>query len=264
MRFGGYAPQNLDRHFRGADDARGPRCSARATCRRWRCSTRSDRRSCWRGCAGPAPRPVLPPGRARRASPSRSAGWALTPGGPRRRSTPPIARGGEAVALSAEPARGAGGRARGCWARRRPGRSRDVLRGAPPPANGAPDRIAFKTGTSYGHRDAWAIGFDGAHVDRRSGSAGRTARRCPACSGSTPRRPALFDAFARLESARRPAAAAAARRADRRPTPSCPRRCAASSRAGGAEAASGPAHRLSARRRAARPRPRARRGRRRW
>ena len=30
-----------------------------------------------------------------------------------------------------------------------------------------PAQIAFKTGTSYGYRDAWAIGFDGADVDRR-------------------------------------------------------------------------------------------------
>ena len=37
----------------------------------------------------------------------------------------------------------------------------DVLRGAPPPPNAAGGRIAFKTGTSYGYRDAWAVGFDG-------------------------------------------------------------------------------------------------------
>ena len=57
-------------------------------------------------------------------------------------------------------------------------------------------RIAFKTGTSYGYRDAWAIGFDGKHtigvwVGRPdgapvSGLAGRTAAA-----------PMLFDAFAR-------------------------------------------------------------------
>lgn len=34
----------------------------------------------------------------------------------------------------------------------------------PPPAAGPRGRVAFKTGTSYGHRDAWAIGFDGAYV----------------------------------------------------------------------------------------------------
>src|SRR5205085_2059861 len=35
----------------------------------------------------------------------------------------------------------------------------DILRDVPPPLNGSPGRIAFKTGTSYGYRDAWAIGF---------------------------------------------------------------------------------------------------------
>jgi penicillin-binding protein 1C len=37
----------------------------------------------------------------------------------------------------------------------------NILIGAPPPENASPGRIAFKTGTSYGYRDAWAIGFDG-------------------------------------------------------------------------------------------------------
>ena len=40
----------------------------------------------------------------------------------------------------------------------------DILSGTPPPINGSPGRIAFKTGTSYGYRDAWAIGYDGKHV----------------------------------------------------------------------------------------------------
>ncbi len=34
----------------------------------------------------------------------------------------------------------------------------------PPPAAGPRGRVAFKTGTSYGHRDAWAIGYDGRYV----------------------------------------------------------------------------------------------------
>lgn len=34
----------------------------------------------------------------------------------------------------------------------------------PPPAGGPAGRVAYKTGTSYGHRDAWALGWDGAHV----------------------------------------------------------------------------------------------------
>ncbi len=36
----------------------------------------------------------------------------------------------------------------------------DILRGSPPPANALSGRIAFKTGTSYGFRDALAVGFD--------------------------------------------------------------------------------------------------------
>ena len=36
----------------------------------------------------------------------------------------------------------------------------DILRGAPPPLNAIGGRIAYKTGTSYGYRDACAIGFD--------------------------------------------------------------------------------------------------------
>ena len=43
-----------------------------------------------------------------------------------------------------------------------PGRDNLISVYEPP---GAPEnRLAYKTGTSYGHRDAWAIGFDGAHV----------------------------------------------------------------------------------------------------
>jgi penicillin-binding protein 1C len=39
-----------------------------------------------------------------------------------------------------------------------------ILRGAPPPLNAPFGRIAYKTGTSYGYRDAFAIGFDKAHT----------------------------------------------------------------------------------------------------
>lgn len=72
----------------------------------------------------------------------------------------------------------------------------DVLRGAPPPVNGMPGRIAFKTGTSYGYRDAFAIGFDrkltiAVWFGRADNAAvpGLVARQVAA--------PVLFDAFAR-------------------------------------------------------------------
>lgn len=72
----------------------------------------------------------------------------------------------------------------------------DVLRGAPPPANAPAGKIAFKTGTSYGFRDAVAVGFD-AHwtiavwFGRADNGAvpGLLARHAAA--------PVLFDAFAR-------------------------------------------------------------------
>ena len=37
----------------------------------------------------------------------------------------------------------------------------NILIGTPPPENAAGGRIAYKTGTSYGYRDAWSVGFDG-------------------------------------------------------------------------------------------------------
>jgi penicillin-binding protein 1C len=79
----------------------------------------------------------------------------------------------------------------------------DILAGTPPPANAARDRIAFKTGTSYGYRDAWAIGFDGAHVvgvwvGRPDGAA------VPGLVARTAAAPLLFDAFARIGPRRAP------------------------------------------------------------
>ena len=36
-----------------------------------------------------------------------------------------------------------------------------ILIGTPPPENAPAGRIAFKTGTSYGYRDAWFVGYTG-------------------------------------------------------------------------------------------------------
>ncbi|MGE0524180.1 MAG: penicillin-binding protein 1C [Variibacter sp.] len=73
----------------------------------------------------------------------------------------------------------------------------NVLIGSPPPENAVGGRIAFKTGTSYGYRDAWSIGFDGKHtigvwVGRPDGAP------VPGILGRTAAAPILFDAFARL------------------------------------------------------------------
>lgn len=40
----------------------------------------------------------------------------------------------------------------------------DMLGEVAAPAGSRPLKIAYKTGTSYGHRDAWALGYDGRHV----------------------------------------------------------------------------------------------------
>ncbi|MBN9007306.1 MAG: penicillin-binding protein 1C [Rhizobiales bacterium] len=71
-----------------------------------------------------------------------------------------------------------------------------VLLGSPPPENAVRNRIAFKTGTSYGYRDAWSVGFDGrmtigVWVGRPDGAP------VPGLIGRVAAAPVLFDAFAR-------------------------------------------------------------------
>jgi penicillin-binding protein 1C len=71
----------------------------------------------------------------------------------------------------------------------------EILAGAPPPQGVAPGlRIAHKTGTSWGYRDAWAAGFDGAHaaiawVGRAEGTP------LPGATGRNTAAPLLFAAF---------------------------------------------------------------------
>jgi penicillin-binding protein 1C len=73
----------------------------------------------------------------------------------------------------------------------------DILAGAPPPESAVGGRIAYKTGTSYGYRDAWAVGFDGrltigVWVGRPDGSP------VPGLVGRVAAAPILFDAFGRV------------------------------------------------------------------
>jgi penicillin-binding protein 1C len=106
-----------------------------------------------------------------------------------------IARGGAAVALSSQTS-GPGPRrqvmsAEAAW------HLGDILADAPRPARLPDWRLAFKTGTSYGHRDALALGFDGAHV------AGVWVGRAdgapvPGIFGVDVAAPLLFDIFAHL------------------------------------------------------------------
>jgi len=74
----------------------------------------------------------------------------------------------------------------------------DILAGLAPPPGSPENRLAYKTGTSYGHRDAWAVGFDGRHVigiwmGRPDGTP------VPGVFGADLAAPVLFQAFARLK-----------------------------------------------------------------
>lgn len=191
MRFRGYEPQNFDRQFRGTVsirvalqlslnipavammDAIGP-AQFLARLRR----------------AGLTPQ--LPSGR--------SPGLAIALGGiglslqDLVQLYAGIARGGEPVLLS-----GLGGTSGGnplllpgaAW------QVADILAATPPPETAALDQIAYKTGTSYGYRDAFAIGFDGQFamgvwMGRPDGAS------VPGLQGIKDAAPLLFEAFSRL------------------------------------------------------------------
>ena len=81
----------------------------------------------------------------------------------------------------------------------------EILCQAIPPANARPGLLCYKTGTSYGFRDAWSVGFDGRYaiavwVGRPDGSS------TPGLTGRTAAAPLLFDAFQRLTTQRTPLA----------------------------------------------------------
>ncbi|WP_088343738.1 MULTISPECIES: penicillin-binding protein 1C [Rhodomicrobium] len=118
-----------------------------------------------------------------------------------------LARGGEPLALSyrmsGEPMRHAAAQAllnpEAAWY------VGDILLGSPPPAHAKAGGIAFKTGTSYGYRDAWAAGFDGRYVvavwlGRPDGTP------TPGLTGLTRAAPLLFDIFAQIGPERAPLA----------------------------------------------------------
>lgn len=74
----------------------------------------------------------------------------------------------------------------------------DILRDAPAPAGARGGMLPYKTGTSYGHRDAWAVGWDGRHVigvwlGRADGTP------VPGVFGAELAAPVLFEAFAVLK-----------------------------------------------------------------
>ena len=74
-----------------------------------------------------------------------------------------LARGGRGVRFSALPG---GGQEQplAMFSRTAAWQVANILAQTPTPTGTATGRIAWKTGTSYGHRDALAVGFDGGHV----------------------------------------------------------------------------------------------------
>lgn len=72
----------------------------------------------------------------------------------------------------------------------------DILSGVKPPQGAAQRGIAYKTGTSYGYRDAWSVGFDGRYV--LGVWVGRPdAGAVPGLSGYISAAPILFEGFVR-------------------------------------------------------------------
>ncbi len=193
--FGSYVPQNFDNIFRGTVSVRSalqlslniPAVTALDAVGPARLLARMRR-------AGLEPR--LPPGRA--------PGLAIGLGGLglslRDLVTlyAGIARGGTAVALVDRmdaPRDKAAPRlilsAGAAW------QVADILAGAPAPPTAAMSQLAYKTGTSYGNRDAWAIGFDGRHVvgvwiGQPDGAS------APGIAVIDQAAPLLFEAFGRL------------------------------------------------------------------
>lgn len=110
-----------------------------------------------------------------------------------------IARGGVALPLIVEPGAGRpeGRRVISAVAAWEVG---DILAGLAPPPGQPSNRLAYKTGTSYGHRDAWAVGFDGSDViGVWMGHADGTP--VPGAFGGELAAPVLFQAFARMKPA---------------------------------------------------------------
>lgn len=78
-----------------------------------------------------------------------------------------------------------------------------ILRGATPPKNAKPGELAYKTGTSYGYRDGWAVGFDGKYlvavwIGRPDGGATTNLTGIGAAG------PLLFDTFQHIGEKREP------------------------------------------------------------
>lgn len=82
----------------------------------------------------------------------------------------------------------------------------DILTGLPQPGSAETEAVAYKTGTAYGYRDSWAVGFDGRYVV--GVWVGRAdATPVPGATGTTAASPILFEVFQRIGARRIPLAA---------------------------------------------------------
>ena len=192
MAFGNYAPQNFDRLFRGTirvrDALQGSRnvpvvalLDAMGPARLLTAMDRAGMRA------------VVPGGQPGLAVALGGVGVSLTD---MVQMYAGIARGGVVLPLRFEQGTSVEGRrmlsAVAAW------QVGDILAGLAPPPGAPANRLAYKTGTSYGHRDAWAIGYDGAHViGVWMGRADGTP--VPGAFGADVAAPVLFQAFGRLK-----------------------------------------------------------------
>lgn len=189
--FGGYAPQNFDRLFRGTIRAREALqlslnipavalTEALGPAKLLAAMRRADMRA------------VVPGGQPGLAVALGGLGTSLED---MVQLYATLARGGVALPLHASGAGAEGQRVVSAVAAWQVG---DILSGLAPPPGAPANRLAYKTGTSYGHRDAWALGFDGRHViGVWMGRADGTP--VPGAFGGELAAPVLFQAFNRLK-----------------------------------------------------------------
>lgn len=191
--FNGYAPQNFDRRFRGElrmEDAL--RLSLNIPVVLLTEDLGPERLMVAMRKAGMSPQ-----------LPSDAPGLAVALGGvgvtleDMMRLYSALARGGRSVPLRYHANTGEEGGAR-LMSRASAWHLGHILSGLAAPGGHPEGRIAYKTGTSYGHRDAWAIGWDGAHVigvwiGRADGTP------VPGAFGADLAAPILFQGFQRLK-----------------------------------------------------------------
>ncbi len=196
--FGNYAPQNFDRSFRGTLPVREalqlslniPAVALTEAVGPARLLAALER-------AGA--RPVVPGGQPGLAVALGGLGISLQD---LVQAYAALARLGRPVRLSALPG-GAGALAQPLFAPEAAWQVADILAGLAPPPNAPRGRLAYKTGTSYGHRDALAVGFDGRHVAGVwMGRADGTP--VPGAFGGDMAAPVLFELFGRLAPALTP------------------------------------------------------------